>query len=192
MGTRVTCPSESRVYPWLKLVSQSSPLRRLHSTWNGGGGLQAVAAGKDAGLDFAEAVQKQFVVGHGLFHQLLEQKHFGTADDGVDAVPEGFHGREGLERIAEQNDRGMAALVDGHGLQRLEGEIFVNGVCAEQFLDHDHLIMRLAEAHEKIAVRGGGVDLIAQFLQRGLRGLQPFGRGKGDQGRFVLGADEIE
>ena len=33
----------------------------------------------------------QLAVGHGLFHQLLEQKHFGTVDDGVDAVLEGFH-----------------------------------------------------------------------------------------------------
>ena len=67
------------------------------------GRLEAITAGIDAVLDFAEAVQEEVVVGHGLFHQLLEQKHFGTVDDGVDAVAEGFHGGERLERIAEQN-----------------------------------------------------------------------------------------
>ena len=36
-------------------------------------------------------------------------------------------------------------------------------VRAKQFLDDDDLIMHLAEAHEKIAVRGGGVNLVAEF-----------------------------
>ena len=154
--------------------------------------LQAIAAGIDAVLDFAEAVEEQVVVGHGLFDQLLEQEHFGTVDDDVDAVFEGFHGRERLERIAEQNDGGMAALVDGHGLKRLQREIFVNVVRAEQFLDHDNLVVGLAETDEEIAVGGGGMDLVAEFAQGGLGGLESFGCGKGDQGRFVLGADEIE
>src|ERR1035437_248518 len=139
---------------------------RFHSRAKTGttlGVLQAIAAGIDAFLDFAKAVQEQVVVGHGLFHQLLEQKHFGTVDDGMNAVLEGFHRRESLKRIAEQNKRGMTALVDGHRLQRLEREIFVNGVRAEKFLDDDNLIMCLAEAHEKIAVGGGGVDLVSEL-----------------------------
>ena len=64
-----------------------------------------------------------------------------------------------------------------------QGEIFLDVVGGKQFLDDDDLVMHLGEAHEEIAVRGGGVDLVAQFLQGGLGGLQPFRRGKGDQGR---------
>ncbi len=86
----------------------------------------------------------------------------------------------------------MAALVHRHVLQRLEREIFLDVVGGKKFLHDDDLIMHLAEAHEKIAVRGGGVDLVAKFLQRGLGDLEPFRRGKGDQRRFVLGADEIK
>ena len=62
----------------------------------------------------------------------------------------------------------------------------------KQFLDDDDLIVRLAEADEEIAVRGGGVNFVAEFLERLLGGLQPFRGGKGDQGRLVLGADKIE
>ena len=56
----------------------------------------------------------------------------------------------------------------GHGLERLEREVFLGRVGAEEFLDEHDLIMHLAEAHQEIAVRGGGVDLVAQFLQGGL------------------------
>jgi hypothetical protein len=63
--------------------------------------------------------------------------------------------------------------------------VFLNVVRGEQFLDDDDLIMDLAEAHQKIAVRGGGVDFVAQPLQGDLGGLKPFGRGKGDQGGLV-------
>ena len=75
--------------------------------------------------------RKKIVVGHGFFHELLEQEHFGAVDDGVDAVLEGFHRREGLERFAEQENGGVPALVHGHGLQRLQREIFVDG-CSRQ------------------------------------------------------------
>ncbi len=71
-------------------------------------------------------------------------------------------------------------------------EVFLDVVRGKEFLDDDDLIMHLGEAQLEIAVRGGGVDLVAQFLQRGLGDLQPFRRGKGDQGRVVLGADEIK
>ena len=115
-----------------------------------------------------------------------------TVDDGVDAVFEGFHRRKGLKRVAQQNHRRMAALAAGHGLQRLKREVFVNGVRAEKFLDDDDLIMKLAETHDEIGVRGGGVNLVTEFLQGGFRGFEPFRRGKGKQRRFVVGADEIK
>jgi hypothetical protein len=58
---------------------------------------EAVAAGEDAILDFTEAVEEKVVVGDGFFDELLEQENLGAVDDGVDAVFEGFHRREGLE-----------------------------------------------------------------------------------------------
>ena len=152
----------------------------------------AFGAGINAALDFSKAVEKQVVVGDGLFDELFEQEHFRAADDGMDAVLEGFHGREGLEGVAEQKNGGMAALVDRHGLQRLQGQVFLKRVRRKKFLDDDDLVMDLVEPHQKIAVGGGGVDFVAQFAQGVLGDLQPFRRGEGDQGRFVLGADEIE
>ena len=70
------------------------------------------------------------------------------------------------------------------------GAVFLR--CGKQFLDDDDLVMDLAEAGLEIAVRGGGVDFVAEFANGNLGGVQPLGRGKGEQGRFVLGADEIE
>ena len=62
----------------------------------------------------------------------------------------------------------------------------------EQFLQHHHLVADLAEADQEIAVRRGGVDLVAEFDQGGSRRLEPFRRGEGQQGRLVRGADEIK
>ena len=129
--------------------------------------------------------RKSVVVGDGLFDELLEQEQLGAVDDGMDALLEGLHGREGLERVAEQDDGGVAALVHGHGLQRLQRQVFLDVVGGEQFLDDDDLIVDLAEADQEIAVGGGGVDLVAEFGQGGFGGLQPFRRGKGEQGRLV-------
>lgn len=137
-------------------------------------------------------MEKKIVVGDGFFDELFEQEHFRAVDDGVDAVLEGFHRHEGLERFAEQKNGGVAALVDGHFLQRLEREIFLDGVGTETLLDDDDLIMRLAEANEEITVRRGGVNLVAEFVERLLGGFEPFRRGERDQGRLVIGADEIE
>ena len=52
--------------------------------------------------------------------------------------------------------------------------------------------MRLTEAQQKIAVRGGGVNLVAELLQRGLGGIEPGRRGKRNQRGLVRGRDEIE
>ena len=88
--------------------------------------------------------------------------------------------------------RNNSALGHGHFLEGLEREVFLRRVGGKKFLDDDHLVMHLAEADEKITVRGGGVNLVAEFVQRGLGGVQPFRRGKGDQRRFVLAADEVK
>ena len=154
--------------------------------------LQAAVTDVNTILDFAEAVEKNVIVGDRFFNELPEQEHLGAVDDGVDALFESFHRHKRLKRVAEQEDGGVAALADGHLLQRLQREVFLNAVCAEPFLENDDLIAHLAEAHEEIAVRGGGVDLVTQFDQGAFRGFQPFRSGKGDQGRFVRGTDEIE
>src|SRR5882724_11640091 len=51
--------------------------------------------------------------------------------------------------------------------------------------------MDMAEARRKIAVRGGGVNFVAQFVQSGFGGFKPFRRGKGNQGGFVRSGDEV-
>lgn len=153
---------------------------------------QVIAGEINAVLDFAEAVKEKRVVGDGFFEELLEQKHFGTVDDGVDAVLESFHRHERLKRIAQQNYGRVTALAGRHGLQGLKREIFINGIRAKKFLDDDDLIMKLAETHAEIGVRGGGVNLVAEFLQGGFRGFEPFRCGKCKQRRFVVGSDEFK
>src|SRR5438445_7295233 len=73
-----------------------------------------------AGLGFAIAVEKEEVIGNGLFDKLLDQKHFGAVDDRMHALLKGLHGREGLERIADQNDSSVSALTHRHLLDCLE------------------------------------------------------------------------
>src|ERR1035438_812900 len=80
----------------------------------------AGAAVEDAGLDFTIALEKEFVVRNGLFHELLEQEHFGAVDDGVDAVLKRFHRGEGLKGVADEQDSGVPTLVHGHGLECLD------------------------------------------------------------------------
>ena len=176
----------------LRSVTRSDPGWYVAGLWPWRIPSAAGSALEDAGLDVAEALQEELVIGHGFFHKLFEQKQFGAVDDGMDALLEGFHGGEGLERIANQQDGGMPALAAGHDLQGLEGEILIGRVGAEQFLHQRHLIAHLAEAHQEIAVGGGGVDFIAEFLQGVFGLLQPFRRGKGDQRRLVICTDEIK
>ena len=127
-----------------------------------------------------------------LIWRLLDEEEFGGVDDGVDALLEGLHRSEGLEGIAEQDDGGVAALAHRHVLNGLQGQVFADVVGGKEFLDDDDLIADLAETDKKIAVGGGGVDLVAQFGEAGLGGFEPFGGGKGQQGRLVGGADEIK
>jgi len=142
-------------------------------------------------LDFAVALEKQGVFGDGLFDQLLEHEHFRAVDDGVDAVLEGFHRGKGLKGVAQQDNGGVAAQGHRHGLQRLQGGVFLEVVRAKQFLDDHDLITDLAEAHQEIAVRGGGVDLVTQSLQRDLDRVEPVGRGKSDQRGLVARCDKL-
>ena len=55
------------------------------------------AATVGAGVGFAVTGEEKCVVRDGLFDELFEEEQFGGVDDGVDALLEGLHGREGLE-----------------------------------------------------------------------------------------------
>src|SRR6476620_10026159 len=110
----------------------------------------------------------------------------------MDALLKGLHGRECLERVAKQDDGGVATLIHGHLLQRLESEVFADVVGRESLFEHDHLIADLAEPDKEVTVSGGGVDLVAQLGERRFGGLQPFGGGESQQGGPVGGADEFE
>ncbi len=65
-------------------------------------------------------------------------------------------------------------------------------VGGEQFLDDDNLIVDLAEADQKIAMRGRGVDFVAELGQGGPGGFEPFGGGERQQSGLVGCADEIK
>lgn len=125
-------------------------------------------------LNFAEAVQEKFVVSDGLFNELFQQKHFRRVDDGMDTMFESFHGRERLERIAEQNNCAMTAQVDSHALQSLECDIFFHVMRAKEFFHDDDLIMNLREARQKVRVSGRGMDFVTQLRECGFGGLKPF------------------
>jgi hypothetical protein len=154
--------------------------------------LPPIYLAQDTDLGIAVTLLEDGVVGHGFFDELLEQEHFRAVDDGMDAVLKGFHGGKRLEFVADEHDGGVAALGHGHFLQRLKGGVLRGGAGAEEFL-HDHdLIMHLAEAHQKIAMGGGGVDFVAELLQRQFGFFQPFGRGEGDERGFIAGANEIK
>src|ERR1043165_3062878 len=70
----------------------------------------------EAELAFAEGVEEEVAVGHGLLHELDEEEHLIWIEDGVDAVLEGLEGVEGGEGIAEEQDGAMAAPAHGHAL----------------------------------------------------------------------------
>src|SRR5947208_2876380 len=107
---------------------------------------------------------EQSIVGDGLFDELLEEKQFRTVNDGVDALLKGLHGREGLEGVTEQNNGRVAALGHGHVLQRLQRQILAQGAGREELFQDDDLILNLAKANEKVPVRGGRMDLVAEFI----------------------------
>ena len=110
----------------------------------------------------------------------------------MNALLEGLQRREGLERIAKENDGGVAALAHGHALQRLQGQVFARVVGHKQFLEDDDLVVELAEADQEITVRRRGVDFVAEFSQSRPGGFEPF-RGREGQQRGLVGrADEIE
>src|ERR1051325_3477425 len=125
--------------------------------------------GMDAILGFAEAAEEERIVSNGFLDQLFEQEQLGTVDDRMHALLEGLHRCEGLKGFAKQDDRRVASLVHGHGLERLQGEVFVERVGGEQFLDDDDRVTNLAEAHEEVTVRCGRMDLVAEFGQRRTR-----------------------
>lgn len=149
-------------------------------------------AGEEAGLGLVEVFQELAVVGHGFLDELFEEEDFGAVDDGVDALLKGLQRIEGLEGIADEHDGGVTAAGHGHLLQGVQGGILGERVGAEKFFHDDDLIFDAAEADMEIAVGGGGVDLVAEFFESGARGVHPFGRGEGDERRFIGGTDEFK
>jgi hypothetical protein len=71
-------------------------VRETRWTENKPAGLLMVI-GVDATLLVQKVVEEKRVVCDRFFNQLLEQEHFGTVDDGMNAVLERLHGGEGLE-----------------------------------------------------------------------------------------------
>lgn len=139
------------------------------------GQLFARFAGVHAFLHLTETVLKHGVVRDGFLDELLEQEKLGAVYDRMDALLKSLHGREGLERVTKQNDSCMTTMTHLHSLERLEREILLRGVGGKTLFDNHDLIAHLAEADQKVAMGGGRVNLIAQFLQRGLGRFQPFG-----------------
>jgi len=146
----------------------------------------------ELGLGFAIGMQEQRVIGYGFFDELFEKEKLGAVDDSVDALLEGLHRREGLKRIAEENDCCMAALAHWHVLNRLQSEIFVEVVGGEPFLENDDLVADLAETDEEIAMGRSRVNLVAQFGQGAASGFEPLRGGKGQQRGFIGSAKEFK
>ena len=114
-------------------------------------------------MGFAEAMEEHGVVGDCLLDELFEQEQLGTVDNRMDAMLEGLKRGKRLKGIAEEDYRGVAAMVHGHGLQSLQGEVFAQVIRREQLLDDHNLIVDLAEANEKVAMGCRGVDLVAEL-----------------------------
>ena len=125
-------------------------------------------------MRFAVAMHEQRIVSNRFFDELLEQEQFRAVDDCVDAELERLHRRESLERVAEQQYGGVTPLAHRHFSQRLQGQILCHAIGREAFLQDNDLIANLAEANEEVAVRGSGVDLVAQFSQSRPGGVEPF------------------
>src|SRR5262245_51691156 len=139
--------------------------------------------GVGAGLGFAIGVEEEVVVRDSLFNKLRDEEKLGAVDDRMDALLERLHGGGCLEGVREQDDGSMAALAHGHLLEGLQREVFSDAIGGEELLDDNYLVANLAEPDEEVSVRSGGVDFVAEFAEGGLGGFQPFGCGKGQQGR---------
>jgi len=105
---------------------------------------------------------------------------------------ERLHGRECLKGFTDENRGGMASLAHGHLLDRLQGEVLLEVVGGEAFLDDHDLIVNLCKADEEITVSGSGVDFVAKLLQCGLDLFEPLRCGEGEQSRLVCGCKKIK
>lgn len=137
-------------------------------------------------------MEEQSVVRDGLFDQLLEKEELGRIDHRMNALLKSLHGGKGLERIAKEDHGGVAPLGHGHGLQGLERQILADVIRGEHFLENDHLVVDLAETYQEVAVSGGGVNLVTEFVEGTHGGFEPFRGGESQQGGLVGGADEIK
>ena len=143
-------------------------------------------------LGFAISMQKESIVRDSFLDELFEQEKFGAIDHSMDALLKSLHRSESLERVTEQYHGRMSSLAHRHALQCLKREIFTHIIGGKALLQNHHLVPHLAEPNEKIAVRGRGMDLVAQFSERRPRCLEPVGGRKGEEGGLVCGADELE
>ena len=121
-----------------------------------------------------------------------EQSEFFAVDHGVDALLKGLKRAERAEGTSQQDEHGVAALGHGHMLDELQCEVVLGGIAGEEFLDQHHLILDAPEPDHEIVMIAGGMDLVTDFREHILRGVQPFGRAQSQQRRFVVRPDEFE
>ena len=112
-------------------------------------------------MDVAVGVEEKGVVVNDLLEDEHELVEVHAIDGGVDALLEGAHGVEGVERVAEQEDGGVTAEAHGHELEGLQRFVFGDGSPAESFFEENDFVLDAGEAIEKFSVAGGGVDLNA-------------------------------
>lgn len=144
-----------------------------------GGGVGQPRLGVTVGL------HETIVVGHDLLHDGLELAKLRGIDDGVNARLERLHRIERLRVVRNENGHRVPAPVHRLLLEKLQREIFFNGVGGEQFLKNDDLILDAAETDDEVFVIAGRVNFVANFFQRRFGGGQPFDGAEGEQGRRV-------
>ncbi len=104
------------------------------------------AGAESAGLRFAVALEEKGIVRNSFLDELFEEEEFGTIHYRMNALLEGLHGSERLERFAKQNNGSVASLVHRHLLEGLQSEIFGDIIGRKAFLDNNDVVVDLAEA----------------------------------------------
>ena len=140
----------------------------------------------DATLGLAVGVQEHVVVCNGLLDELDEQEHLGRIHHRVDALLVSLHRIEGGHVEPKQDDGRMASHAHGHALQSDEALVLLWRRRGEEFFEDYHLIGDLAEFVKELTVVDGGMDLVAQLVERGLGCLLKFWRAQAEQGGLVV------
>jgi hypothetical protein len=153
---------------------------RRFQVWGEFSGVGGLASGLgDLELGFTEAMEEEVVIGHDALDDGAEDGgaelgHFLAIDDGVDGLLEGLERVECIERIAEEDEHRMAALVHGEVLDIVQRGVFLRVIGAEGFFHDDELVLDAAVADDEVIVVTGGVDLIADFAEDCSGGVDPF------------------